>query len=457
MISRQEARALIERALRVSRATETEITVGGGSLAALRFAENHIVQNTEQSWPHVSVRVGLRSGGKWRTGRSATEGLTSSDLRDAAHRAVAAARQCAPSPRYVEMAYPDEAGTWVGDARGAFDTATAGVGPARCAHEVAEIVLPSRRLGLSASGQLSVGQGGITNHGNPGIIAVGNSRGLFQYYPVTNVSMSCTVQHETGVTGWASVTGHRMSDLDSAALGRRARRLALAGVDPIELPAGSHTVVLEPAAVASLVWLLMAGFSRQRFDAGRSAIGERLGERLFGPHVTLLDDPLHPLLQSRPFDGEGVPTQRIELIRMGVPKGFMYHRYSAKLHNVTPTGHSAAQPSGAPEAARGPVLLGEDGTTEDLVRGTRRGVLVTRLWGNHFVDVRNHVVEGRTRDGLFAIEDGERTGALKNMRYRVSLIDVLRGIEAMGTPIRSGGAVVPPLRVNGFVFMGADR
>jgi predicted Zn-dependent protease len=206
-----------------------------------------------------------------------------------------------------------------------------------------------------------------------------------------------------------------------------------------------------------LIWFLMPGFARQNFDEGRSLIGEKLGQRLFGQHISLADEPLHPLLLSRPFDGEGVPTYRVELIRMGVPKGFLYGRRSAGQHKVSSTGHSPPQPSAEAESARGPVLSGGNGTVEDLVRSTGRGLLVTRLWYNRFVRFREHEVTGMTRDGLFAIEDGKLVGAVRNMRYNASLIDVLGSIEAMGTPVRSGGAVVPPLRVAGFNFTGATH
>jgi len=454
-MNRADARELITRVLRMSRATETEVTLGGGRMAVTRFANNAIHQNVEETWPHVSVRVGLRHGKRWQTGRASTTLLETTNLRAAVDNATVAARLAQPDPEYVPMAWPEEAGAWQGDVSRARDAATADSGPALRAHLAAAVVLPCRRQGLSAAGQVTVVDGSIGSYGAPGIIAIGNSRGLFQFYDSTSVEMSCTVQHASGATGWAAASSHTISDIDAAALGARAIAKATAGASPVELPAGRYTVLLEPDAVADLLWFLMPQFARQTFDEGRSVVGDKLGELVFHPRLSIADDVYHPLHLARPFDGEGMPTQQVELVRIGIPKGFVYSRKTARRHEVAPTGHGPSQPSGAPASVRAPVVSGGSGSLDALIAGTERALLVTRLWYNRFVDFRAARVTGMTRDGVFLIEGGRVVSAVRNMRYNVSVVELLGHIDAMGQEVRAGGMVVPPMRITDFELTGA--
>ena len=102
------------------------------------------------------------------------------------------------------------------------------------------------------------------------------------------------------------------------------------------------------------------------------------------------------------------------------------------------------------------IMAGGDKSTMDLVKGTKKGVLVTRTWYIRMVDPQTVLVTGLTRDGLFFIEDGKLTFPVKNMRFNESPLFMLDKLEAIGRPVRlsgdSGGLVMPPLRVQDFHF-----
>ena len=100
--------------------------------------------------------------------------------------------------------------------------------------------------------------------------------------------------------------------------------------------------------------------------------------------------------------------------------------------------------------ARHLVLEGGEASVEDLVRRVDKGLLVTRVWYTNVVDPKTVTLTGMTRDGLFAIEKGKVTHAVRNFRFNQSVIQMLRDVEGMSRPERSGGVVCPGLLVHGF-------
>jgi predicted Zn-dependent protease len=104
------------------------------------------------------------------------------------------------------------------------------------------------------------------------------------------------------------------------------------------------------------------------------------------------------------------------------------------------------------------VMEGGDQSLEDLVRGTERGVLVTRTWYIRAVDPQTLLYTGLTRDGTFYVEHGRIAYAIKNFRFNESPVTMLNKLDALGRPERVQGAqtqgrvMVPPMRIRDFTF-----
>ena len=98
-------------------------------------------------------------------------------------------------------------------------------------------------------------------------------------------------------------------------------------------------------------------------------------------------------------------------------------------------------------------MVGGTQTTDQLIAGTQRGILVTRFWYIRFLDQRTVLVTGLTRDGTFLIENGKITRPLKNFRFNESPLFMLNKLDELGRAERvSAGLVVPSLRVKDFTF-----
>jgi predicted Zn-dependent protease len=182
-----------------------------------------------------------------------------------------------------------------------------------------------------------------------------------------------------------------------------------------------------------------------------------MGKPLFGKNISITDDAYHPLQLGTPFDGEGIPRQQVQLVDRGVPKNLVYSRSSAKAAKKKPTGHGFALPNEYGEAPMNLVFSGGDSSLEKMLATTDRGLLVTRLWYIREVDPYEKVMTGMTRDGLFLVENGKISSAVRNFRFNQSILEMLRNVEQLGPAVRATGEeafemVVPAMKVREFHF-----
>jgi predicted Zn-dependent protease len=281
-------------------------------------------------------------------------------------------------------------------------------------------------------------------------LAVATSAGLFAYHRTTDVDLSVTARTRDGTgSGWARAGARDWAAVDPAALGRAAARKAVASRHPQSIEPGLYTAVLEPQAVTDLVPLLAGALSARAADEGRSAFsgatgGNRIGEKVADARVTLYSDPGDPGLRAAPFDGEGLPLGRTVWIESGVLRNLSYTRFWAQKQGTRPTG--------APLLG-GLTLAGGTKSTDELVAGCERGVLVTHFFYIRSLDPRTVLYTGLTRDGAFLVENGKITRPLKNFRWNESPLLMLSRLEDIGRPEpTAAGRLMPALRIRNFNF-----
>jgi len=218
-------------------------------------------------------------------------------------------------------------------------------------------------------------------------------------------------------------------------------------------------VILEPPAVTDMLFHLGAfTFNGLAWIEGRSALSDRLGERVCGENITLVDDALDSRGIRRAFDFEGVPRQRVELIGNGIATGIVHDVRTAARAGARSTGHA-----GPPSSAWGPVpsnlfLTPGESSVDEMIAATQRGLLVTRFHYTNMLDPSSAVLTGMTRDGTFLIEGGEIVGGIRNLRFTENLLEALSRVEMIG---RDGWlddyAWAPPLLIRDFRFSGATE
>jgi len=438
MLSEARCREIAESVLAASQAQETEVFIESGRSALTRFANNVIHQNVAEEGLQVSVRV-VRDG---RTARATTNKTDKESLQRAAEQALTIARWQPEDPDLLPMLGPQR---YTRVAR--VDPKTAELTPQDRALAVRAVVDRAERSSLTAAGIYA------SSHGCQALV---NSRGLFAYHEETRAEFSLTCMNDGG-SGWAKANVVSAGQLAIEELAERACQKALANREPRELPPGRYTVILEPAAVLDLVGFLFYDFAATAVGDQRSCLTGRIGQRVFGENISLWDDVYHPLQTGTPWDGEGVPRQKVTLVDHGVVTSLVYARVTAKKAGREPTGHGMLLPNEYGEAPMNLVFVGGNTSLEEMVRSTECGVLVTRLWYIREVDPYEKILTGMTRDGTFFVAEGRIQHAVRNLRFNQSLIEMLNRVRALGPAVRAAGEesfemVVPAMKVADFNF-----
>ena len=435
----RELRGIIDTVFRLAKARgipEIEVQVEEVIDALTRFANNAIHQHVAEHGVVVSIRTALNG----RTARVTTNRLDEDAFRVALDDCLSLAASQPKDPLLLAMPGKQKYRTVE-----RFVPATASFTAEERARAVKRACQIAERRGQVAAGMFSTGQSQTLQ---------GNSRGLFACYRQTQAEFSVTMQ-QGSATSWAKANSADARQFDPQALAGTAGERADRAQNPIELAPGRYTVILEPAAVVDLVGFLFYDFSATAVRDKRSCLSERMGQPLFGKNITLIDDVCHPEQLGMPFDGEGLPRQRVLLVDRGIPKNLVYSRRSAKLARTKPTGHGFALPNEFGEAPMNLVFGGGNSSLPEMIASTERGLLVTRLWYIREVDPYEKIMTGMTRDGLFLVEKGKVGPAVRNFRFNQSILEMLRNVELLGpshraTAEESFEMVVPPMKIANF-------
>jgi len=466
MLTEEKSHDIFDRIRKFSTVDEVEVHFSFIDYALTRFANNTIHQNVAELSESASIRVAFDG----KTARATTNRFDDESLLRAVRSAESIAKVQEPDPDRLPMASPEEARLTDAEAKAAgpapqrwFDQ-TAAITPADRSTAVAEIVAAAKGNSLVTAGIYS------SSRTWEGIV---NSRGLSAFHRQTSAEVSITMLAGDS-SGWQKFNSPDVKAVDHARLAEIAAQKARDSHAPRELPPGRYTVVLEPSAALDLTGFMFYDFSGLAILDQRSFLNNRVGTRLFGENISIVDDVFHRLQSGVPYDGEGVARRRVSLVENGVIKNLVYARstakrilaseYADKVGAVATTGHGYPLPNEAGEAPVNIVFLnsGRGQTTEEMIAGTERGILITRFWYIREVDPYEKTLTGMTRDGTFLIENGKLAGGIRNFRFNQSLIEMLNSVEAMGRPVRAVGEesfdmVVPAMKVKGFNFTEVTR
>jgi len=287
----------------------------------------------------ASIRVAFDG----KTARASTNRFDDESLKRAVQAAETMAKVQESDPDRLPMAQANEAKGANAPSRW-FET-TAAISPADRAEAVGKIVALARKNKLVTAGIYSSSQHGET---------IINSNGLSAHHRQTSAEVSITMLADDS-SGWQKANSPDVTNLDPARLAEVAAEKASRSRTPQELPPGKYTVILEPAAVLDVVGFMFWDFGGQAILDQRSFLNNRIGTRLFGENITIVDDVAHPLQSNSPFDGEGVRRMRVPLVENGVIRRLVYARstaekmrkseYAGKVGEIAATGHGFPLPN----------------------------------------------------------------------------------------------------------------
>ena len=429
MLSEQQAKQLIDKILSYSRADEVNVTLSGGRQGNIRYARNEVSTNGETDNLSFSVTsvFGKRSGTA--TGNEFDDAA----LERAVRRSEEVARLAPENPEFLPALGPQQYGKGLN-----FSENTANIDPVFRVDAVVASIKECTTQKITAAGFLQ---------DSAGFTAIANSKGLFGYNKISSGEFTITARtaDERG-SGYGAQYFTDATKLDTKKATQTAIKKAVASKETKELKPEKMTVILEPQAAYDLLSSLIGAMDARNADEGRSFFGKRgagnrIGDQLFNEKVTIYSDPFNVENPFNPFAPDGRPQQPVTWIEKGVLKNLAYSRYWADQKKT----EAVPPPSGI-------IMQGTEQSLEDLIKGTEKGVLVTRFWYIRMVDAQTLVQTGLTRDGTFYIENGEIKHAIKNFRFNESPANMLVNIEALGKPERIANSMIPPMKIRDFNF-----
>jgi PmbA protein len=264
-------------------------------------------------------------------------------------------------------------------------------------------------------------------------LALASTTGLAVSQAMTDACVFALAAVEDA-SGHAEQTSWRVGELDPAEAGRAAVAKAERTRGAIELEPGSYRAVLEPYAFAELLlYFAYDAFGALGLLEERSYAAGRIGEKVFDERFSLADDGLDQRGLPKAFDFEGSPKTRVDLVENGVLRDVVWDRSTGKRAGRETTGH------GPPSSLRrwGPLPFnlsvepGEAESTEELAELVGDGIYVSRLHYLSIVNPRDGVITGMTRDGSFRIRGGRIADPLVNLRFTVSMPEVLAELPGL--------------------------
>jgi predicted Zn-dependent protease len=436
MLNRDEALKICDTVLEHAKAAgaeDAQVSLSNNDESHARFADNRVTTSGRSNDLDITATVWVGR----RRGAATVNDPSDGALKQIANDAVQIARVSPVQREYIPTLGAQE------------------YGPDRgYANSTAEIDVTARAKALqgildACRTQKVTGAGFHTARTSATATATAN--GNRRYFRSTRADLSVTARTPDGTgSGYYSGDHFDLSKLDAQRIATEAVNKAVRSRNPQPIEPGNYPVILEPQAVADLIGFFTGAFDARTADEGRSAFSGKdgktqVGEAMFSDRINLYSDPTHAELPAAPATNEGIPASRLSLVKAGVIENLTYSRFWAqeKKRPATP----------------GPVNFILEGTQapspmDDLIKGMKRGLLISRFWYVRLVDPRTLVVTGLTRDGLWWVENGQIKNPVRNLRFNQSVLAMLApwNVEAIGKSERLAPYMVPALRLSSFTF-----
>ncbi|UZO80716.1 TldD/PmbA family protein [Aquimarina sp. ERC-38] len=427
--SKEEAKQIMEKALSFSSADACEINLSGSESGNIRYARNTVSTAGHNSNQTLVVQSNF---GK-KMGTATIDEFDDASLQKVVKRAEELAKLSPDNPEFMSIMEPQTYDTSV-----TFIEDTAKISPEYRAEVANKSIQPAAVKEVTAAGFFD---------DSSGFDAMMNSKGLFAYNKSTDCNFTVTMRTNDGTgSGWVSRDFNDVKKFNAEEASNIAIEKAIMSKNAKAIEPGKYTVILEPAASVGLLQNMGYSFSARRADEGRSFMskeggGTKLGEKIVDERVKIWSDPLNKEVPTSTWSGDGQALKKTSWIENGVVKNLAYSRYWADQKKVSPV-----------PFPNNFIMAGGTASLDDLIKDTKKGILVTRMWYIRSVDPQTLLYTGLTRDGTFYIENGEIKYPIKNMRFNESPIIMLNNLETLGQQVRIDGNLVPYMKIRDFTF-----
>ncbi len=384
ILSSDEAKTILEKIVAFSKADGCEARLSNATTSNIRYARNSV--STAGKNTDMSVSVQSYFGKK--SGTSTINELDDASLEKVVRRSEELAQLAPINPEFMEPVTPQQ----YGESKTYFSSIES-FGPDKKAEAANNSMVLASKQDVSAAGFM---------RDSASADAIMNSKGLYAYNKTSGVNFTVTMRSNDGSgSGWATRDYNDVSKLDTSEASAIAIDKAVQSRQARAIEPGKYTVILEPAAVAEMLQNMISAMSARNADEGRSFLtkkggGNKVGEKIMDERISIYSDPFNSESPASPWAQDGLPNKKIDLIKDGVVSNMLYDRFWAAKKNVAPVPFPANV-----------IMAGGNASLDDMIRDTKKGILVTRFWYVRSVDPQTQLYTGLTRDGTFFIENGK--------------------------------------------------
>jgi len=418
-------------------ADAAEVYIESGRQMILRVRNGEIETVQESSSRGAGFRVFVKEAMAF----ASSNDLAETTCGDAIARAIAFARITTPDTNNV---LPDDKG--VGDPGPLHDPEIGRIPMDR------KVDLALRAEGLAMKDPRITLSGGAAYGEEEGEIALANSHGLLKSYRASNCSFGVSVVAAKGderASGGESCSRRFFADLkpvEEVAENAARKAWEMLGARPIKTQKAA--VIFDPAVAYALLGGILGAVNGERVLQKASFLAGKVGQRIGSDLLTLTDDGLRPKgPASAPFDGEGVPQETRVIVEGGILRGYMYNTIVAARAGVRSTGN-ASRGGFASLPGIGPhnfYMAAGKSKPEDIVKATRRGILVREVTGYGINPVSGHFSGGAAG---FWVENGKILHPVRGLTIAATAAAMLEGIDMVGDDLDfNRGMAAPTFRI----------
>jgi PmbA protein len=245
---------------------------------------------------------------------------------------------------------------------------------------------------------------------------------------------------------------HRSDLSDPAEIGRNAGERAVKRLHPRKMATGRATVVYDPRISRGLVGHLSGAINGAAIARKTSFLRNKMGQAIFSPAIQVTDDPTRRRgPASRPFDGEGVPGEPLQVIKDGVLTTWFLDSATARELGLTTNGRAARGGGGTSPSSTNLTLLPGDKSPDELIAGIEHGVYVTELIGHGANLITGDYSRGAAG---FLIENGKRTHPVSEITIAGNLADMFARMVAANDLEYKFATNAPTIVIEGMTIAG---
>ena len=447
MIGKKKFEEILSYILSKSKADETQVSLHTEHSYLTRFANSIVHQNVMEKNAILSIKTAV---GK-KNGEVETNNFSKSNILNILNRSIEIARHSAELPDFFGFPSPQKYKTI-----NTYFENTLRFSQKEKISILKDIFDSSRPF--SCYGAISTGAAEI---------AIGNSNGLSAYSYGTDAEVRLTIKGKSGAA-FGQSANRDIRKINFSQLRDEVLAKAKFSQSPKNIKPGKYTVFLTPEAFSEMLnFLAFLGFNSLLYQEGRSCLINKVGKRVFSNQFTLYDDPLNSNGFAFPFDSEGIPKQRLTLVKNGTVKNLVYDRFTAHKAGKKTTGHFIGRSIG-PIPLHLRVKKGEK-SFRKILGNIKSGIFITTFHYINVVEPRKLILTGMTRNGTFLIKNGKIAFPLKNLRFNQgfteslgNIISISKEVKLVGNENSYGprfpmGTIAPFIAIKDFNFTGATE